>query len=346
MKKKILLIGGAGFIGHNLALRLKREGYDVLAVDALQVNNLVSLRDSRSPLKQKSFYQRVVEERLDLLQAAEIPLFIEDARDYVRLSKIAGNFNPDAIFLLAAVSHASRANKDPFLTFDHSFRTLENALDIAKSFPKTHFIYFSSSMVYGDFSVGTAPSEDANCKPKGIYGALKLGGEHLVRAYANVFGFPATIVRPSALYGPGCISRRVVQVFIENAIQNLNLIVQGNGEEALDFTYITDLLDGLAALTLNEQTFGETINLTRGVAQSINSVVREVQIHFPHVSVDYIARDSLNPERGALDITKARTLLGYKPKIDLHDGIQSYISWYQQRQDWIHNESVVPELNE
>jgi nucleoside-diphosphate-sugar epimerase len=288
----------------------------------------------------------VVGERLDLLQAAEIPLFIEDARDYVRLSKVAGNFNPDAIFLLADVSHASRANKDPYLTFDHSFRTLENTLDIIKSFPKTHFIYLSSSMVYGDFSGGTPPSEDADCNPKGIYGALKLGGEHLVKAYANVFGFPATIVRPSALYGPGCISRRVIQVFIENAMQNLSLVVQGNGEEALDFTYITDLLDGLAALTLNEQAFGKTINLTRGVAQSIHSVVKEVQVHFPQISMEYIARDSLNPERGALDITKARTLLGYNPKIDLNEGIQSYVSWYRQRQDWFQSESVLPELNE
>lgn len=345
MKKRVLLIGGAGFIGHNLALRLKKEGFEVLVIDALQVNNLVSLRDSRSTLIQKGFYRRVVEERLNLLQAAEIPLYIEDARDYVRLSRAAAEFKPDAIFLLAAVAHASRANKDPYMTFDHSFRTLENALDIAKSFPNTQFVYFSSSMVYGEF-LGQSPTEEVMCNPKGIYGSLKLGGEHLVRAYSDVFGFPATIVRPSALYGPGCISRRVIQVFIENAIQNHNLVIQGSGDEALDFTYITDLLDGLVALTLNNRAFGETFNLTRGEAQSISTAAKEIQTYFPDISVEYKERDALNPERGSLDILKARNLLNYNPRIDLSDGIQKYIDWYKQREHWVQTNTNSPESNE
>lgn len=345
MKKRVLLIGGAGFIGHSLALRLKKEGFEVLVIDALQVNNLVSLSDSRITLIQKGFYRHVVEERLNLLQAAEIPLYIEDARDYVRLSRAAAEFKPDAIFLLAAVAHASRANKDPYMTFDHSFRTLENALDIAKSFPNTQFVYFSSSMVYGEF-LGQSPTEEVMCKPKGIYGSLKLGGEHLVRAYSDVFGFPATIVRPSALYGPGCISRRVIQVFIENAIQDHNLVIQGSGDEALDFTYITDFLDGLVALTLNNRAFGQTFNLTRGEAQSISTAAKEIQTYFPDISVEYKERDALNPERGSLDISKARTLLNYNPKTDLSDGIQKYIDWYKQREHWVQTNKNSPESNE
>ena len=118
---------------------------------------------------------------------------------------------------LAAVAHANRSNKDPFSTFDHSMRTLENALDWARGVELEHFIFFSSSMVYGNFRPPTV-TEDHPLDPIGIYGALKLGGEKLVIAYNQVFGLPYTIIRPSALYGPRCVSRRVGQAFIESAL--------------------------------------------------------------------------------------------------------------------------------
>ena len=108
---------------------------------------------------------------------------------------------------MAAVSHANRSNKDPHSTFDHSLRTLENALDNSKN-KIDHFIYFSSSMVYGNFKSGQV-DEETICNPLGIYGALKYSGEKMVIAYNQVFGLPYTIIRPSALYGERCISRRV-----------------------------------------------------------------------------------------------------------------------------------------
>ena len=86
-----------------------------------------------------------------------------------------GSIKPDIIIHLAAVSHANRSNKDPHTTFDHSLRTLENTLDYAKSF-KTHVIFMSSSMVYGDFD-GKEVDENTHCKPIGIYGTLKYAGE-------------------------------------------------------------------------------------------------------------------------------------------------------------------------
>ena len=156
-----------------------------------------------------------------------------------RYIKIYMMINPDIIIHLAAVSHANKSNKDPHSTFDHSFRTLENTLTYAKN-NKTHVIYMSSSMVYGNFE-----SEDVNeteCEPIGIYGTLKYSGELLVKAYNQVFDLPYTIIRPSALYGERCVSRRVGQIFIENAIQGLDITINGDGEEKLDFTYIEDLI--------------------------------------------------------------------------------------------------------
>jgi len=329
--KRILLVGGAGFIGHHLAISLKQNGFEVFVIDGLEVNSLVSLQDSRARFTNRDFYIHTIEERLNLLRSAGIPIYIEDARNYQRLNLAVYDIQPDAIFLLAAVSHASRANKDPYSTFDHSFRTLENTLDIARSLiNKPQVIFFSSSMVYGNF-LGNTPAEDANCDPRNIYGALKLGGEKLALAYSNVFDFPVTIVRPSALYGPRCISRRVLQVFIENAMRGSDLVIQGDGQEGLDFTYIDDLVSGLELLLLNEKSYGQIFNLTRGKSQKLIEAARIVQDKFPSVDVIFQERDSLNPERGSLDITKAQSLLGYKPKYDLAEGLEAYLYWYKQK---------------
>lgn len=327
--RRALLIGGAGFIGHHLALALKSNDFEVLIIDGLEVNNLVSLQDSRTVFANRDFYIRILEERLTLLRGASIPINVEDARNYQRLGKVINEFQPDVIFLLAAVAHASRANKDPYTTFDHSFRTLENTLDIIKSLRNPcQLIFFSSSMVYGNF-LGQTPGEGTNCDPRNIYGALKFGGEKLALAYSNVFDFPVTIIRPSALYGPRCISRRVLQVFIENALRQNNLIIQGDGNEALDFTYIDDLISGLMSATLNPIAYGEVFNITRGNAQSLLTAAKIVQSHFPSVDIALEPRDSLNPERGSLNIEKAKKLLKYEPVYDLNSGLKKYIEWYR-----------------
>jgi nucleoside-diphosphate-sugar epimerase len=344
--KKALLIGGAGFIGHHLALSLKAHGFDVAVVDGLEVNNLISLQDIRSNFVNRTFYIKVLEERLTLLRQASIPVYVEDARDYIRLGRIVNDYQPDVIYLLAAVAHASRANKDPYSTFDHSFRTLENTLDITRSLTKKpQLIFFSSSMVYGDF-MSQSPNEDTNCDPKNIYGSLKFGGEKLARAYSNVFDFPVTIVRPSALYGPRCISRRVLQVFIENALRGQDLIIQGDGQESLDFTYIDDLISGLLRLTLNEKSYGQIFNLTTGHARKLVDAAEIVKDNFPKISIRFESRDALNPERGTLDITKAKSVLGYEPTHDLTKGLTKYIAWYKTCWEMDANSDNPAESNE
>src|SRR3546814_2209415 len=116
--------------------------------------------------------------------------------------------------------------------------------DLSARSHKPHFIYFSSSMVYGNFD-GNAVTEDRRCEPLGIYGALKYAGEKLVIAYNQVFDLPYTIIRPSALYGERCVSRRVGQAFVENALRGQDLTINGDGTDALDFTYIGDLVQGV-----------------------------------------------------------------------------------------------------
>lgn len=327
--RRIALIGGAGFIGHNLALTLKRRGAAVEVIDSLQVNNLYSFQ-SQSEGVQRDLAIGILNERLDLLRAAGVPLHPQDARDYHALSRILADIKPQVIVQLAAVSHAGRSNKDPYSTFDHSMRTLENALDYARTEAAEHFVFLSSSMVYGNFE-SPEVTEDHPLNPIGIYGALKLGGEKLVIAYQQVFNLPYTIVRPSALYGPRCVSRRVGQIFVEEALADRPLKIEGDGEERLDFTYIEDLVDGLCLAITHPAARNQVFNMTYGSARSIAELVGVLKKEFPDVAVQHVARDRLMPFRGTLNVDKARTRLGYQPANPIEVGFPKYIEWYRQR---------------
>ena len=323
--KKILLVGGCGFIGHNLAIHLKQKGANPIIIDSLAVNNVLSFTDS--DIKNKKLYSAILNNRIELLNDNKIKLIVQDARDYHAVSKIYKDVNPDIIIHLAAVSHANKSNKDPHNTFDHSFRTLENTLDFAK-INKTHIIYMSSSMVYGNFDSEDV-NEKRNCKPMGIYGTLKYSGELLVKAYSEVFDLPYTIIRPSALYGERCVSRRVGQIFIENAIQNLDITINGDGEEKLDFTYIEDLINGISLCCTNKNAINEIFNLTFGKSKKINELIEELKKEFPNIKIFYKEREKFMPERGTLYISKAKKLIGYKSVNKIDKGYIKYITWYK-----------------
>ncbi len=325
--KKIVLIGGAGFIGHNLALKLVKYGAEVHVIDGLQVNNLLQFAASDNGIVHRHLYLQMINERLDLLRKTDIHLHMQDAREYHDLSHTLAKIKPDVIIHLAAISHAGRSNKDPYSTFDHSLRTLENALDCARD-TVGQFIYLSSSMAYGNFQTPEV-EEEHPLNPIGIYGALKLAGEKIVIAYQQVFNLSYTIIRPSALYGPRCVSRRVGQIFIENALMGEKLKVEGDGNEKLDFTYIEDFAEGVCLTIDQPAAKNQVFNLTYGQSRSIKDLVKVIQNHFPKVEIDYIARDKLMPFRGTLNVDKAKKLLGYSPQHPIEVGFSQYIDWYQ-----------------
>jgi nucleoside-diphosphate-sugar epimerase len=325
--KKIVIIGGAGFIGHNLAVALKRIGHEVSIIDSLAVNNLISIMGNYDNLPNAKLSNYIINERIKLINDNKINFFIQDARDYHLLSKTLNQISPNIIIHLAAVSHSNRSNKDPYSTFDHSLRTLENSLDNSKK-KIEHFIYLSSSMVYGNFN-NLKVNEETVCNPVGIYGALKFAGEKLVIAYNQVFDLPYTIIRPSALYGERCISRRVGQIFLEKAFLNEVLELEDNGSESLDFTYIEDLISGIINVIEKKNSINQIFNLTYGDARKIKTLIEILQEHFPNIKFTNKVRDKLMPVRGTLSIEKAKNLIEYNPKWNLEKGYAKYILWYK-----------------
>jgi nucleoside-diphosphate-sugar epimerase len=326
---KVALVGGAGLIGHSIALRLESAGHEVLVVDALLVNNLFSLFDKRDD-PATPIYLDMIEERLKLLHRAGITDIRADARDYHLLSKVLRWFQPDKVVHLAAVAHIDRANKDAWNTWDHSERSLENTLDACRALKVRQFVFFSSSTVYGDFLTPTV-TEATQCNPKGIYASMKYGQELKVRAYGDIFALPYTIVRPCALYGPRCVSGRVTQRFLENAYFGVPSTIQGP-DSMHDFTYIDDLVHGVECVLDDdnyEHAINETFNLTSDKARSLGDLAGIIKKHFPSAEFEYGPVDPEKPSRGTLSCAKARKRIGYVPSVSLEEGMARYVHWFE-----------------
>ena len=154
-----------------------------------------------------------------------------------------------------------------------------------------------------------------SCEPLGIYAALKFSAEKIIIGYNQVFKLPYTIIRPSALYGERCISRRVGQIFIENALLKKDIVIDGDGEEKLDFTYIEDLTDGIIQVIKNNKSKNQIFNLTYGKGRKINDLITILRRFFPKLKVKYKKRDKLMPKRGTLSMDKAKSLINFLSEV-------------------------------
>jgi nucleoside-diphosphate-sugar epimerase len=191
------------------------------------------------------------------------------------------------------------------------------------------FVYASSSMVYGDFQSDVA-TEDHPTRPKEIYGTMKLAGEIITFGLGRFFDLPVTGIRPSAVYGPTDMNRRVSQIFLEKALLGQRLNIQG-ADEALDFTYVKDVANGFVLAATNDDATGEIFNITTGHAHTLLDFVECLKEHFPDLKYDLTERDSFRPKRGTLSIDKARRLLGYEPQYTLKNGIAEYVEFVKLR---------------
>ena len=199
-------------------------------------------------------------------------------------------------------------------------------LESAKKHGVERFVYISSSMVYGDFEDQVL--EDDVCNPQGQYGIMKLAGEWLVKDYARRTGIEYVIIRPSAVYGPLDVEDRVISKFMTAAMQNQTLKVNG-ANETLDFTYVDDAADGIVSAATRIMSRNNTYNITKSHSVSLLEAAEMIVELVGSGTIEVADRDPNFPSRGALNIDRARTILGYDPKVDVREGIEQYFNWYK-----------------
>jgi UDP-glucose 4-epimerase len=184
----------------------------------------------------------------------------------------------------------------------------------------------SSSMAYGDFTMNPMP-ETERTAPKDPYGGFKLAGEVIVETFSRARGLPYAIVRPSAVYGPTDMNDRIVQRFVECALWNRPLTIVDPENTSLDFSYVKDVAQGMIQ-TLLSPVKNETFNITAGEGRTLADLHELLRAQFPSMPVEVsTSTEDFRPKRGALDVSKARELVGYEPQYPLERGVQEYVEF-------------------
>lgn len=289
-----ILVVGTGFIGHSLAKALQHD-HDVHVVNRSEIP----------------------EYRTELLPNVTI-----------LPSTLAEHFTTtteyNTVIYTASTPNAVNVKMDLLNTSDGIIKGPVNCI---QNINTKHFIYLSSSMVYGNFHV--IPTEIQPLEPIEPYGMMKAASEDLVKFYCNERQIKYTIIRPSAVYGPNDKIERVISLFIDAAMNDNELIVKGSA--TLDFTYINDLVDGITKCITNNNALNETFNITMGEAVPILAAAAIVCDVLQKGKIISKEHDQLYPKRGALNINKARVLLDYNPSTTIVKGIKKYIlKWREQ----------------
>lgn len=316
---RVFITGGLGFIGSHLAHFLTYHNHEALSYGTINL-----YQNPTATLHENISYRltHLLNDTKIVRGSTLEPLFLQSAITH---------FSPTHVIHLAALPLASTALHHTDEAFKNILRGLFNVLEIVRDTP-AYFTYISSSMVYGDFAKSPMP-EYGPTNPKEIYGTLKLMGELLVKAYSQRFSIPYTIIRPSAVYGPTDINYRVLQIFIERAMQGQPITI--NSSNPLDFTYVEDTVKGISLATFSPTAIGKTYNITFGQAHTLQSAATVIRNHFPDLIINQGEEPAYLPRRGALDITRARDDLGYNPIYSLELGIGAYVSHMR-----LHNRSL------
>jgi len=315
----VLITGGAGFVGHYTTLELLRLGHEVTIYDAFL--NYIDPRESH--------YLQYLAMRRELLADAA-PIIRGDTRNAAALTAALAQAKPDTVIHLAAIPLANASNRfSEEATQINLNGTLTMLEAVRASSCVQRVVFASSSFVYGNF-VREPADEDHPTDPIDVYGGTKLAGEALVKGFGRRFGVEFVIARLSAVYGPTDANRRVTQIFVEKALLGQPLTLDDGGTSRVDFTYCEDAARGLALTSFDPAAANETFNLTRGEGRSLKELAAIIADLVPGTVTVERPAGELRPERGGLDISRARRLLGYEPAPSLEDGMERYVAFVRE----------------
>jgi len=300
---KILVTGGLGLIGHNVVQRLEALEHEVIITDTRTNYGII-------PQAELDY---LMSERLKKISGNNI--YHIDITDADNFDWLVNKHKPEVIIHMASFPRQKVVNANPAWGSRVMMEGLINVCESAKKHGVERVVYISSSMVYGDFE--DQVEENYDCKPIGQYGIMKLTGEDIVKDYHRRGAFDYAVIRPSAVYGPLDVEDRVVAKF-----------------ETLDFTYVDDAADGIVAAATRIMSRNNTYNITKSHSVSLLEAAEMIVKIVGKGTIECKDKDADFPSRGALNIDRARTILGYDPKIDVEEGFQNYFNWLNNSVYW------------
>jgi nucleoside-diphosphate-sugar epimerase len=312
---KILVTGGLGFIGHNVVALLEQQGHTLAIMDNETNYGIV-------PTDELAYLIRERKRKLTTTSIYFCNIVDPDARLAFE------TFQPDLVIHLASFPRQKVVNLNPTVGSRAMSEGLLNLLELSVKHKVKKFVYVSSSMVYGNFTdqYHEGVDENHNCHPLGQYGIMKLAGEWLVKDYQRRHNMAYTILRPSAVYGPYDVEDRVVSKFLLTAMRGGTIQVNG-GDEALDFTFVSDAAEGIASASVNENTDNTIYNITRGQSRTLLAAAELAVKIVGQGTIQINAPDNTFPSRGQLNINKAYNDFGFRPEVNIEQGFQEYYEW-------------------
>jgi dTDP-glucose 4,6-dehydratase len=315
---KVLVTGGAGFIGSNFVRFLLNARRDI------EIVNFDKLTYAGNP-----------ESLADVAHDPRYQFILGDITDQNAVDELFRQ-GLDAVIHFAAETHVDRSIEDssPFLT-TNIFGT-KCLLEAARSFPKTQFIHISTDEVYGSAPAGAAFREESPLDPRSPYAASKASAEHFVTAYGNTYGISSVILRCTNNFGPFQFPEKLIPLMIANASEGKPLPIYGDGLQERDWLYVEDYCRAIA-LALEKAKPGSIYNVSSGVSQPNLKIVRTI-LQFlgkPDSLIQYVQDRPGHDRRYALDSSKIRSELGWSPLVSFEDGIRKTIEWYSFNSEWL-----------
>lgn len=309
---KILITGGAGFIGSHLCEKYINDGHTVICLDNFVNGNLTNIRH--------------------LLCNKNFKLVTGDVRDFPLVEKVTTGV--DVTFHLAAQIHVDKSIVDPKLTYDVNVSGTYNILQASKINDVRRVIYASTSEVYG--SAKHSPmAENHPLDAPHPYGASKIAADRLCNAYIQTYGMDICVVRPFNIFGPRQKDTGyggVISIFTKRILSNMPPIIYGDGEQTRDYTYVEDIVRAYDLVMCHEIPIREPVNFGTGrevkIIDLANMLIRLCNMHEPVTPVSVEPRPG-EVRRLIADVTRATSLLGWKPAITLEGGLIKFVEWYK-----------------
>jgi dTDP-glucose 4,6-dehydratase len=327
---RILVTGGAGFIGSAVVRQAIGQGHEVVNLDAL---TYAACLDNLASVEGSNLYH---------FEQADI-------RDRTALDSVFAAHNPDAVMHLAAESHVDRSIDGPADFIETNITGTFQLLEASRAYwtgkgrpTRFRFHHISTDEVFGSLGAKGQFTESTPYDPRSPYSASKAASDHLVRAWGETYGLPIVMTNCSNNYGPYHFPEKLIPVVILNALAGKQIPVYGKGENIRDWLYVEDHADALLAVLQRGQ-LGRSYNIGgENEARNID-IVRMICAMLDRARPDAAPHDRLisfvtdrpgHDLRYAIDPSRIRDELGWRPSVTLEQGLQRTVDWYLANEDW------------
>ena len=314
--RTILVTGGAGFIGSHLCEQLLGDGVHVIGLD-----NFDNFYDPNIKIKNIEVIAKKFPDLFELVTG--------DIRNPQHLKEIFKKNKVDFVIHLAARAGVRPSISDPLLYQDVNIRGTNVLLEACKEHGVEHFIFASSSSVYGENQRVPFTEKDLDIQPISPYGATKRAGELLCYSYHHLYGMNIACLRIFTAYGPRQRPEMAIHKFTRLIDQGEKIPIYGDGSSRRDYTYIDDLIEGILGVIRYHKGF-EVYNLGESQTTSLMELIKLIEGAFgKKANIEMLEPQPGDVSMTYADITKAERMLRYQPEVKMEEGIRRFVDWYK-----------------